>query len=72
MNSSLKLKIEHSLMHCVFFMVIFGLGYWIWPLENKTFNEYAMYVGVLILSTFGFNIWKQNWTFRYLDDKNKP
>ena len=70
-NASLALKIEHYLAHGLFFMLIFGLSYWIWPLENKGTSEFATYMAALLTGTVLFNLWKKNWTNRMYEQSEK-
>jgi hypothetical protein len=70
-NASLALKVEHYLAHGLFFMLIFGLGYWIWPLENKGTSEFATYMAALLTGTILFNLWKKNWTNRMYEQSEK-
>ena len=70
-DSSLALKIEHYIVHGLFFMLIFGLAYWIWPLENKGTTEFATYMAVLLVGTLLFNFWKKNWMNRVYDQSEK-
>ncbi|SMC31572.1 hypothetical protein [Polynucleobacter kasalickyi] len=70
-DSTLALKIEHYLAHGLFFMLIFGLAYWIWPLENKGTTEFTTYMAVLLLGTVLFNSWKKNWMNRVYDQSEQ-
>ena len=69
MNKQLQLKIEHYLAHGLFFLLIFGLAYWIWPLDDKKSSDYMIYLMALAIGTLLFNAWKRHWTNRLYDSQ---